>query len=189
MKLIVLTWEDAIKLSYKLAKMIAESGEAFDTAIGISRGGLVPARIVSDYLGIDDLQIIRARLWGIGARRLNEVEVSLTENLRVKGRKVLIIDEVVDTGKTMRKIISLMYELGASQVKAAVLHYKATSTLQPDYYAEKLSQWGWIVYPWSLFETIRELRLNPSEKIIITDSVRRIVTPEDLAIIAHVRKK
>lgn len=56
-----LPWSKAIEYCYKLASILLDAGENPDTIIAISRGGLVPARVVSDILGVDDLVVLRSR--------------------------------------------------------------------------------------------------------------------------------
>ncbi len=67
-----LPWSKAIEHCYKLASTLLDAGENPDTIIAISRGGLVPARVVSDILGVDDLVVLRSRFWGIGSKVLKE---------------------------------------------------------------------------------------------------------------------
>lgn len=157
MEVVYIPWSKAIRMCYKLAEVIIDSGEDFDTIVTISRGGLIPARIVSDILGIDELYTIRSKFWGVGGRVAAEPVIKVYEGMEVRGRKVLVVDEVVDTGATMTKVVRLLKDLGASSIKTAVLHYKTTSSYIPDYYVEKVEKWVWIFYPWSLSETLYEL--------------------------------
>ena len=153
-EVIYVPWSKAIEYCYKLASILLDAGEDPDTIVAVSRGGLVPARIVSDVLGVDDLVVLRSRFWGIGGRVLEEPEVRVHERLELAGKRVLVVDEVVDTGATMSKVTRIVRSLGASSVKTAVLHYKSTSTFVPDYYVEKLEKWAWVFYPWSFSETL-----------------------------------
>jgi len=150
-------WGEALKLCYSLAGRILDSGASFDAIVTISRGGLVPARIISDVLGIEEMYVIRSRFWGVAGRVFEEPQVSIHEPLDVSGKDVLVVDEVVDTGLTMGKVVKLIRGMGARNVKSAVLHYKLTSSLRPDYYVEVVKEWVWIFYPWSFSETLYSL--------------------------------
>ncbi len=150
-------WDEALKLCYSLAGKILDSGASFDAIVTISRGGLVPARIVSDVLGIEEMYVIRSRFWGIAGKVFDEPQVSIHEPLDVSGKDVLVVDEVVDTGLTMGKVMGIIKGMGARNVKSAVLHYKLTSSLRPDYYVEVVKEWVWIFYPWSFSETLYSL--------------------------------
>ncbi|MCD6324612.1 MAG: phosphoribosyltransferase [Desulfurococcales archaeon] len=144
-------------MCYSLAESVMDSGKDFDAIVTISRGGLIPARIVSDVLGIDEFYTVRSKFWGIGGRIAPEPLVKMYEGVDVKGRDVLVVDEVVDTGATMAKVVRLLRGLGAKNIRTAVLHYKSTSSFIPNYFVEKVDHWVWIFYPWSFSETLYEL--------------------------------
>jgi len=159
-EIIYVPWSKAIEYCYRLASMILDDGVEFDSIIAVSRGGLIPARIVSDVLGVDELIVIRSRLWGTGTRVSNEPETFFHEEINLGNKRVLIVDEVVDTGATLTKLTKIVRDLSALSIKTAVLHYKKTSSIIPDYYVEKVENWAWIYYPWSLSETLYALAKN-----------------------------
>jgi hypothetical protein len=64
----------------------------------------------------------------------------------MKGKKVLLIDEVADSGDTLKHAIEHVENLGVEEVRSAVLHYKPTSIVVPDYYMVETT--SWTVYPW-----------------------------------------
>ncbi len=175
MKVIYISWNEALRICYELAGKIIDDGEIFDSIVTISRGGVVPARILSDVLGIDDFHTIRSKFWGIGGKIADEPIIKLDEMPDIKNKKILVVDEVVDTGSTLTKIINLLRELGAKQIKTATLHYKASSSLVPDYYARKLYEWVWIFYPWSLSETLYELSIKEGDSASLLDNALRIM--------------
>ncbi len=157
MKVMYVPWGKALRMCYMLAAKILKSNEYFDTIVTVSRGGLIPARIVSDVIGVDDLYTIRSKLWGIGGKLYDEPLLESYERIPLRGRSVLVVDEVVDTGATLSKVLRLVRDLGASKVRTAVLHYKLTSSVRPDYYVEEIREWVWIFYPWSFSETLYSL--------------------------------
>lgn len=157
MEIIYVPWSRAIEYCYKLATKILDDGFRPDMVIAISRGGLVPARIVSDVLGVDQLYVVKSRLWGIGGKLFDQPRVEGAQAIEVRGKDVLVIDEVVDTGATMSKVVDIIKWNGARAVKTGVLHYKSTSSFVPDYFVEKIERWAWIFYPWSFSETLYAL--------------------------------
>jgi hypoxanthine phosphoribosyltransferase len=154
LEVIYIPWSKAIELCYRLASTLLDAGEDPDVIVAVSRGGLIPARIVSDVLGVDELVVLRSKFWGVGGRMYSEPRIERHERLDLAGKSVLVVDEVTDTGATLSKVTRLVRDLGATVVKTAVLHYKATSSFTPDYYVEKLERWAWIFYPWSFSETL-----------------------------------
>jgi len=157
LEVLYVSWNEAIRLCYELAEKILKSNNDFDAIVAISRGGLIPARIVSDTLGIYDLYVIDSRFWGIGGTIYPEPLMNVPQTLNVNDKNVLIVDEVVDTGKTMCKTIEVLKKFGAKEIKTATLHYKVRSIIVPDFYVKKLEKWVWIFYPWSLCETLYSL--------------------------------
>jgi hypothetical protein len=75
-------------------------------------------------------------------------------NVNIKDKKILVIDDVADTGKTLNVVINHLLKSGAREIKSAVLQYKKTSEFIPDFSGEILKRWVWIVYPWGILETI-----------------------------------
>ncbi|ABL87974.1 phosphoribosyltransferase [Pyrobaculum islandicum DSM 4184] len=154
-----ISWPEGITLSEILAKKIEESGYKPEVIIAVSRGGLVPARIISDVLGIDDIISIGVKYWGLAQRRAERpIVYHNVEPGVVRGKSVLVVDEVADTGHTLMTVKNILDLVGASETKTAVLHLKTTSSYVPDYYVEKIEEWVWISYPWSRYEDLREFK-------------------------------
>lgn len=170
MEILYVPWSKALSMCYRLAEIVMDSGEEFSSVVTISRGGLVPARIVSDVIGVDDFHVVRSRFWGVGGRVSSEPKISHYEGLNLKGKEVLIVDEVIDTGTTMSRIARLVSDLGALKIKSAVLHYKTASSFKPDYYVEKVEKWVWIYYPWSFSETLFELARQEGKSPVVNNA-------------------
>ncbi|MCX6768843.1 MAG: phosphoribosyltransferase, partial [Candidatus Micrarchaeota archaeon] len=101
MKLLSISWADNAKLCEGLAASISSSGFRPDMIVGISRGGLVPARILSDILGVRELFTIRVSFYtGVGKTATAPKIVQPLVG-RLEGKKVLLVDDVSDTGKSL----------------------------------------------------------------------------------------
>jgi hypoxanthine phosphoribosyltransferase len=148
------SWDKAISLSVALAGLIKKSGYSPDLVVAIGRGGYVPARIVCDYLLSDHLTSIRISHWGVAARKMDRAEVIYPLNAPANGQKVLIIDDITDTGETLSTAVGYIRRLCPKEIKTGVLQHKSVSSVVPDYYAEELTLWRWIVYPWALHEDL-----------------------------------
>lgn len=149
----LVSWDEAYRLSKILAQKIKRSGFKPDIVIGIARGGLVPARIVCDFLLLRDLATIKVEHWGIAAT-MGKAKLKFPLPVDISGKKVLVVDDVVDTGDTYAVTMEHMKEKNPSEVRSAVLHYKSCSTFVPDYWAEKQDAWKWIIYPWAAYEDL-----------------------------------
>lgn len=149
-----ISWNAANSLSRKLADTVCASGFDPEIVVGVARGGWPPARIVSDWLGRPRLLSIRLEHYrgidhGMGA----VVRHGLQEN--VAGKRVLIVDDVNDTGITLSVAKEYVLNEGApSEVKVGVLHHKITAKFKPDYVAKRMIRWRWVFYPWSVIESL-----------------------------------
>lgn len=159
MGVLYIPWSRAIGPCYKLASMLLDASENPDIIVTISRGP-IPARKVSDVLGIDKLVVIRSKHWGIAGRLYDKPRVYANIPIDINGKNVLVVNEVVDTGQTISEIVNILKSMNASSIKTAVLHYKTISIFEPDYYVEKIDEWAWIFYPWSFVETLYGLSIR-----------------------------
>jgi uncharacterized protein len=152
-----LSWDDVQGLTEKVASKINDSGFDPDLIVAVSRGGFDPARIICDQLGKRRLASVQVESYD-GMNRSREPEVVLPINANVKGLKVLVVDDVSDSGASLLKAKQHITEKGAVQVRVVTLHIKPWSKFIPDYYAESTD--SWVVYPWELKESLCEVAKN-----------------------------
>ncbi len=146
MEYLIQSWRDVYNLTLQLSERIVASGFKPNVIVGIARGGWIPARILSDVLYMDTLQNIRIEYYTDVGSKGKEPKITQPLTGSMKGKNVLLIDEVADTGDTLQHAIDHIKNLGVKEVRSAVLHYKPTSTVVPDYYMVETT--SWIVYPW-----------------------------------------
>ena len=153
----LITWDKAYILLKNLVRKIKRSGFRPDLVIGISRGGLVPARVMCDFLLQKDLASVKVEHWGIASTiGKAKIKYPLPAEAQIKGKRILIVDDVADTGDTFIVIMDHLKEKKAAEIKTAVMQYKTSSTFVPDYWGEKNEEWKWIIYPWALYEDLTE---------------------------------
>ena len=116
-----------------------------DLLIGISRGGLTPAVRFSHISGLP-LRVMGLKFYkGIGETQEKPViTIPLTED--IKNKKILVIDDVADTGETLVEVKKYLEERNPKEVRIAVIAKKPTSIFEPDYYIMFTDKW--IVFPW-----------------------------------------
>ncbi|TET10047.1 MAG: phosphoribosyltransferase [Candidatus Thorarchaeota archaeon] len=146
MEYLIQSWRDVYNLTLQLSERIVASGFKPDVIVGIARGGWIPARILSDVLYMDTLQNIRIEYYTDVSSKGKEPRITQPLTGSMKGKKVLLIDEVADSGDTLKHAIEHVENLGVEEVRSAVLHYKPTSIVVPDYYMVETT--SWTVYPW-----------------------------------------
>lgn len=152
MDYLILSWQDVYNLTLQLSERIVASGFKPDIIVGIARGGWIPARILSDVLYMESLQNIRIEYYTDVGVRGKEPKITQPLTGSLKGRSVLIVDEIADTGDSLYHAISHTESLGVEEQRSAVLHLKPTSRVIPNYSMVRTS--SWVVYPWENRESI-----------------------------------
>ena len=146
-----LGWAEYGNLTEALAEKVRSSGRVFDLVVGIARGGIPAAMVVSDRLGVRIDTITVKSYSGIAARGSVSILSTLSED--VKEKRVLLVDDLVDQGDTMIGVKRFLGEKGAKIVETAVLFKKPWSKTHPDYFLETTEEW--IVFPFELSEVNR----------------------------------
>jgi uncharacterized protein len=143
---IVLTWED---LDALVARLADEVGRAFDGVVAITRGGLVPAGMLAYRLNLREILVVGVEFYRDegGTHERPRIGHMPADEL-LAGRRVLVVDEVWETGETMTEVLARVRAAGADPV-SAVLHYKpgrSRVTGVPDHYAATID--AWVTYPY-----------------------------------------
>lgn len=154
-KFLVPSWEEIQMVSLKLATLILEDGFRADLVVGILRGGYIAARILCDLLEINDIGVVEVKFYKGVEERAERPIITQPLTVDVKGRNVLVVDDVADSGRTLEVVTEQVRLRGAKSVKTAVLYYKPRSIIKPDYYSREVNEW--VIFPWELGEFIREL--------------------------------
>lgn len=141
----VVSWDDAMEASRALAGRIADRGARYDTILAVARGGLVPAGILSYLLGVRDIATVSLdRYRGRAASRIRVVREPDWRGFA--GRSVLVVDEILDEGATLRYIGERMSGAGASHATAVLYHKRRAPA--PDYFARAAPADSWLEFPW-----------------------------------------
>ena len=156
------TWNQVYDMLLNLAEKIRKNGFKPDIIVGVSRGGWPPARVLSDLLDNPNLANVRAEFYLGVAETKGEPTLTQPVSVAVAGKKVLIVDEVADTGKSLKLVKEHIIKEGAAEVKVATVYYKPWSIIMPDYYEKETNRW--IVFPWEIKETVRKIVKRCREK-------------------------
>lgn len=157
--LIICTWSDVANISRKLALDISKKGRP-DLVVGIPRGGCCVATIIAEMLRRNMITLC-------ATRRKNDIEVSdnpdlinSLDNKIIKNKKILIIDEIVVTGKTIETIKCELLRLGALSVETCVFANRSNGDYTCDY-QHIITNKNNIIFPWDY------LVLDDHDKIIV----------------------
>lgn len=144
----ILTWSRFGESNRELAFVIRASGYRPDLVVAIARGGMLFAGGLAYALGIKACDALNIEFYtGVG-QTLPEPEIlkPLLDTDALEGARVLLVDDVADSGKTLRLAVDLLSER-AAEVRSAVLYTKPTTIIQPDYTWATTDRW--ITFPWS----------------------------------------
>lgn len=148
-----LTWEVFGEASRNLSEQIVESGWFPDLIVGVARGGLIPAGAIGYAIGVKAMGAINVEFYTDIGQTLDE-PVILSPQLdtdSLKGKKVLVVDDVADSGKTLDLVVNLLKET-ADDVRSAVIYTKPKTIFEPDFSWKKTDQW--INFAWSVLPVI-----------------------------------
>ena len=150
----ILSWEAVARDARRLSHAIRQSGYMPDIIVAVTRGGLIPARIVSDYLHIKDIATIKVEHWGIAATPDEKAILKFPLNADIKKKKVLLVDDITDTGDTLEISVPYLKGFDPKEIRTATLLHKTTSHIIPEYFVRKISRWRWIIFPWHVWEDL-----------------------------------
>lgn len=149
------TWEGIYELLLNLASQIRKAGFAPDIIVGVARGGWLPARIMSDLLDNPEMANVKAEFYLGVAETKRAPIITQPVSVPVQNKKVLIVDDVADTGKSLALVREHLKEQGAAEVRIATIYYKPWSIVNPEWFERKTSRW--VVFPWERKETVRRI--------------------------------
>ena len=168
------SWEEIYELLLELADQIREDGFEPDVVVGVSRGGWPPARVMSDLLGKPQLVNVATEFYLGVAETKGEPVITQPVSASVKGKKVLVVDDIADTGKSLKLIQAHLKERGATEIRVAAIYYKPWSIVVPDYYQKDTT--SWVIFPWERKETIRKiLEKYECEGKLVKEAAKRLV--------------
>ena len=132
------SYEDFRTDTRKLLKKLPEN--EFDTIIGVARGGLTLAHMLSEALDIRNVQSISTQLYDDTKKR-ECITITDTCSLE-KSKNVLLVDDIADSGETLKALynhFTLTYP--HLHCKTATLFYKRSSIYEPDYWVKEAAAW------------------------------------------------
>ena len=157
------SWSDYHQKIEQLAVQIYESGWEFNQIVCLARGGLRVGDILSRIYNQPLAILATSSYSGVVKQERGKLIFSrhLTMTKEHLGSRILLVDDLVDSGITLQKTIPWVHEYSHSCIEAirtAVIWYKACSVSVPDYYIDYLPDNPWIHQPFESYEL-----MNPEE--------------------------
>ncbi|HEY2983701.1 MAG TPA: phosphoribosyltransferase [Jatrophihabitantaceae bacterium] len=143
-----LTWADFGRAGRELAVRIDADGFRPDIILAIARGGLFPAGALGYALDVKNLHVINVEFYtGVDQRLAMPVVLPpVPKPIDLSGSRVLIADDVADTGATLRLVKDFCAD-HVAEVRCAVIYEKSRSIVKCEYLWRRTDLW--IDFPWS----------------------------------------
>lgn len=160
MEFIKISWEKLYTDCVALSKKIKNT--EIDEIVAISRGGVVMGRLLSDFLSLPMSNISITSYIGTKQEKEPVITQELTKD--IKGKTIILIDDVADTGKTFKKAVPYLDSLGAKKVITVAPYIKPHAIFIPNFWIESTAKW--IIFPYEVWEVQNELAsmFNSKEK-------------------------
>jgi hypoxanthine phosphoribosyltransferase len=150
------SWETYQNLVYKISASILSHSPHVNQIVAISRGGLTFGHLCSDFLRIPVATITIQSYSDI--QKSGEITITEPLTMDIHGKEVLLVDDVADSGKTLKRATEYLQGFSPKSITVATLFYKERSIFRPDYFARKTSRW--ILFPYEPIEMILLITKN-----------------------------
>ncbi len=163
----LVSWDEIVEWAYGLARKIKESGYRPSVIIAVARGGYVPARLLCDFLGVENLLSIQSQHWTEAAKASERAILKFPYKVDLSGHKALLVDDIVDTGETLmlaKEYVSR--EWRPDELRVAALQWiSSVAKFKPDYYYIEVREWVWFQYPWTRLEDTMQFIKRMMEEV------------------------
>jgi hypoxanthine phosphoribosyltransferase len=167
------TWNQIYAMLLRQTEKIRCSNFKPDVIVGVTRGGWVPARVLSDLLEISQLITVGVEFYVGVAETRKEPVLTQQVSKDVAGKNALLVDDVADTGKSLQLASQHLRRQGARDIRTATLYCKPFSVIKPEYYEKETRRW--MVFPWDTKETIRKIVQKRQDKDAIAIKTAKLV--------------
>jgi hypothetical protein len=153
------TWDQYNTLVERLALVVHDSGYEFNQIICIARGGLRVGDVLSRIYELP-LAILSTHSYAANGGTVRG-ELIIAEHMTMTsprlGDKVLLVDDMVDSGHTLDKVYRTLPKRFPSitALKTAVVWWKACSIFKPDFWVDYLPDNPWIHQPFEVYDNLR----------------------------------
>lgn len=151
-----LTWPDVVETVDAIAGQV-RTDRLPDVLVGVLRGGIVPAVLLSHQLGVRELRAVEVAHTlddSINADKFGAPQVMNPASLGdLTGQDVLLVDDIAGSGDTLICTVGLLHAAGAQRVRSAVLTVNRANWRRPQRPADVVMYLGrqvdtWVVFPW-----------------------------------------
>lgn len=154
-----LSWEEIEKLCLLIRGDMHKNNYIPDYIVGVLWGGAVPTRLFADLFDIPraNVKLVWSNLYmGIDERKESPSMTPFYDSREVANKKVLLIDDIYDTGKTIQHVKKDLLLSNCNVTSATLLYKSINNVTKPDYFGWEITEEKlWVVYPWEKQEFAR----------------------------------
>jgi xanthine phosphoribosyltransferase len=140
-KYLSLSWEQFAEDTHGLVRKLSDLDIKWTTIVAIARGGLVPAAIISHEMSIRSVDTICINSYDDETFQQQELEV--LKGLQSDSQHILVIDDLVDTGKTFKMVRAML-----PNAHYACVYAKPAGLATTDSHFKEVANDTWLVFPW-----------------------------------------
>lgn len=149
--IVKIDWDEVTRLSYNIANKIKNDNLEIDVIIPILRGGMPVALLLSSMLKVSEMSCIHIR------RSLNDepnaefgepINKGITNADKIKNANILIVDDTLDSKKTMDFATNIIKDYEPKSINIAALYNFNKETFQDIYSGEEVINEKWVIFPW-----------------------------------------
>jgi len=165
------SWQNLQNHIFTVAKQIMDQNIHFDRIVTLAKGGWPMTRSLVDLLAVKEVASIGVRFYcGVG-ERCEKPMIYQQLPVDINGEKILLFDDVADTGESLLFVKDYLHSLGIEDIKTATIFYKPHSKIKPDFFARQTNDW--IVFPYEVRETINLLTPKWREEGLADDEIKK----------------
>ena len=150
------SWDEYHQAIESLVRIVHQSGWQFDQALCLARGGLRPGDVFSRLFKVPLAILSTSSYREAAGTRRGELDISnsITSTAGPLAGRILLIDDLVDSGITLQRVQEHLQQHfpQVTEVRSAVIWYKASSVMRPDFYLEYLPDNPWIHQPFEQYD-------------------------------------
>jgi len=109
--------------------------------------------------------------WGVTATPDGKARIKYPFDVDLTGRRVLVVDDITDTGESMIVAMDYVNTLKPLEVRTASLQHITGSTFTPDFYGEEIS-WRWVIFPWNYVEDMCNIIQKMEERGVPASEIK-----------------
>ena len=149
------TWQEMGEYCFGLSQKIIQKKLKFDRLVTLAKGGWTWSRTMTDLLHINKVASVQIEFYTHVGKTSEKPVLIQSLPVEVSNERILVFDDVVDTGKSLPFCKQYLQMCGARSITTASLFYKPWAQYKPDFYMCQTR--AWIIFPHEVREAIYDL--------------------------------